>query len=423
MGTNRRGQWWERGLVALAVGFAVVLALPGVAGAAFPGSNGLIVYQSTQPSTGTDCPVQSTQQLFIALPGSPSTPTDPDKQLDCTGAKDEDASFSPDGSEIVFASNRQVGGNSNWQLYTEAFNDDGTASDTPALVHDQATATTVDSYPSFAPASPGNQNTIIFARQSGPYSPPQLYTVNLTNPNSLAPVFPTQTGFADSQPVYDPSNGNEIAFARTNLTTGYTDIVTYNFVTHALTDLSAANGDTTTHDSKPDFAPSPDSYGDQLIVFQSDRPSPCNTTELYTMTDQAPASPAQSTISPVFQNTQSVQVCPTGGSASPVALENPVYSPDGAQIAFDQFNATQQVFTTWDDSILNTSAQSDVARMSGETDLTPNTATDEAPTWGPVEPGVSTPEAPLGILLPLSATALLGAAVVYLRQRKRPVDA
>ena len=57
MGTNRRGQWWERGLVALAVGFAVVLALPGVAGAAFPGSNGLIVYQSTQPSTGTDCPV------------------------------------------------------------------------------------------------------------------------------------------------------------------------------------------------------------------------------------------------------------------------------------------------------------------------------------------------------------------------------
>jgi hypothetical protein len=81
------------------------------------------------------------------------------------------------------------------------------------------------------------------------------------------------------------------------------------------------------------------------------------------------------------------------------------------------------VFTTWDDSILNTSAQSDVARMSGETDLTPNTATDEAPTWGPVEPGVSTPEAPLGILLPLSATALLGAAVVYLRQRKRPVDA
>ena len=103
MGTNRRGQWWERGLVALAVGFAVVLALPGVAGAAFPGSNGLIVYQSTQPSTGTDCTVQSTQQLFIAVPGSPSTPTDPDKQLDCTGAKDEDASFSPDGSEIVFA--------------------------------------------------------------------------------------------------------------------------------------------------------------------------------------------------------------------------------------------------------------------------------------------------------------------------------
>ena len=101
-------------------------------------------------------------------------------------------------------------------------------------------------------------------------------------------------------------------------------------------------------------------------------------------------------------------------------MENPVYSPDGTQIAFDQFNQSQDIYTTYDDSVLNTAAAADVARMSGEVDLTPNYATDEAPTWGPVSPGESTPETPTHSALPAAAAGVIGAGILVVRRRRAP---
>ena len=115
------------------------------------------------------------------------------------------------------------------------------------------------------------------------------------------------------------------------------------------------------------------------------------------MTDVAPATPAGSTIQAVFQNSGGTQVCPksSGGTGTVVSLENPVFSPDGTQIAFDQFNYTQTVFTyTAVDDAISPVGNAAVAKMSTEVPVSPPSASSEQPTWGPVEPGVSTPEAP-----------------------------
>ena len=231
----------------------------------------------------------------------------------------------------------------------------------------------------------------------------------------------TQT-FSDTQPVYDPSNANEIAFVRTT-GSGKSQIYTYNFVTHALIDLSAADGDANSNDSKPDFAPSPNGQGVQLLVFQSDRPTPnvvngpCAGTQLYTMSDQA-----GSAITPLFQQQSGgppgpdgVQVCATSKDAisipngTKVGVENAVFSPDGTEIAFDQlaYNGsgnTQDIFTAYSVPV----SSSGVAQTGSLNDLTPNFATDQAPTWAPVSPGASTPEAPSVLHLPVDGGGIAG---------------
>ena len=290
-----------------------------------------------------------------------------------------------------------------------------------------------DDYPTWAPAAPSDQNAVIFQRTLAG-GQPQLSTENLRVPDSATPVFSSPTGFIDTEPVYDPSNANEIAFVRST-STGPSQIYTYDSSTHALVNLSAANGDAANSDSKPDFAPSPNGSGVELIAFQSDRPTaaqstsngPCSGTQLYTVSDQAPASGTTSV--PVFQtwtgspsSPTGIQVCATSKNVSGrtvlVADENPVFSPDGTEVAFDQvgFNGvsdTQDIFTAY-------APFSDNAdRFGQEVDLTPNFATDLAPNWAPVQPGASTPETPMALLLPLGGAGVIGAAVLVAARRRR----
>ena len=403
--------------VAAIMAGALVL-LPGVASAAFPGINGNIVFssgRSPNPSQ-TSCP-GGELELF----STPAFVTNPllQPQLDCTsGARDQHVFVSPDGSKVVFASNR-VSGSSSYELYTMPLVFDGSASGTPVDVSQILPANASDDYPSWAPASPSQQGAIVFARtlQGGL---PQLYTENINVPGSVAPVFSSNTGFSDSQPVYDPSNANEIAFTRTASPNGPSQIFTYNFSTHALVPLSADNGDASSNDSKADFAPSPDSSGVELLIFQSDRTSPCPGTQLYTMSDQPPAS--GSTIEPVFQSSTNplVQGCLYKGTGAAVATENPVFSPDGNDIAFDAINASQDVYAYTDD-VANLGATDDDAPMSSAVDLTPNYVADEEPNWAPVQPGESTPEAPSTLLLPLVAVGAVGLGVLVTVHRRRRV--
>jgi Tol biopolymer transport system component len=410
---NSRGNSFHRVAAAVAASFGVLLLLPGVAGAAFPAINGPIVFQSTRQATGNSCPYSGTNELFTQSAGG-----GPVSQLDCTGSTDQHPFASPDGTEVVFASNRKDG--VDFRLYVMPLLTDGTATGTPVDVSQNLPSGASDDYPSWAPAAPGQQNTIIFDSTRGGGSP-ELYTENLNNPGSVAPVF-TQTGtFSDTEPVYDPSNANEIAFVRKS-GSGTSQIYTYNFVSHALVNLSAADGDGNSNDSKPDFAPSPNGSGVQLLVFQSDRATPtavngpCVGTQLYTMSDQA-----GSPITPVFQE-MGKQLCATSqwaqgaGTGAKVADENPVFSPDGTKIAFDQLGTdnTPDVFAAYSAPVTGNC----VAKVAGLDDLTPNYVTDVAPTWAPVDPGASTPEAPSVLLLPLVGGGVVGAAVLLARRRR-----
>lgn len=404
---------FHRVVGAAAASTGVLLLLPGVAGAAFPAINGPIVFQSTRQATGNSCPYSGTNELFTTSAGGGTV-----SQLDCTGSTDQHPFASPDGTEVLFASNRKDG--VDFQLYTMPLLTNGSASGTPVDVSQNLPSGASDDYPSWAPAAPGQQNTIIFDSTRGGGSP-ELYTENIEDLGSVAPVFTNTASFSDTEPVYDPSNANEIAFVRT-AGSGKSQIYTYNFSTKVLVNLSASDGDGNSNDSKPDFAPSPNGGGVQLIVFQSDRATlnavngPCVGTQLYTMSDQA-----GSAITPVFQD-MGVQLCATSqwsqsaGAGAKVADENPVFSPDGTKIAFDQLgtDSTQDVFSAYSAPVSGNC----VAHVAGLDDLTPNYVTDEAPTWAPVDPGASTPEAPNVLLLPLVGGGVVG-AVVFLGRRRR----
>jgi Tol biopolymer transport system component len=400
--------------VAAASALAVVgaaIVLPGVATAAFPGSDGPIVYQSTETGITPCNPFTSSELFSVSSSGGPVS------QVDCDGHTDQHVFVSPDGSEVVFASDRS-GGSGSFQLYTESLTSPGTATD---VSYPQSAG--IDDYPSWSPAATPTSGVIIFQRTL-PGGSPQLYTENVNTPSSPAqPVFTSPTGFSDTEPVFDPSNANEIAFVRQS-PGGPQQIYTYNLSTPGTppVNLSASDGDGSSNDSKPDFAPTPTgSASTQLIVFQSDRSSaaasggPCAGTQLYTMSDQS-----GSTISPAFQVFAGSPSAPTGQQLCPkvngvnVATENPVFSPQGDAIAYDQPGPNSQNVFTYKVSVVD-----GVGMMSTASDLTPNFSTDEAPNWVPVFPAASTPEAPQSILLPAAGMGVFGAAGVLMVRRRR----
>ena len=152
---------------------------------------------------------------------------------------------------MIFASNRQDG--VDFQLYTLPLSTDGTATGTPVDLAGPPSGAS-DDYPSWAPAAPGEQDPDHLRQH--PEGEPELYTEDLDTPGSVAPVFSQIRNFSDTEPVYDPSNANEIAFVRTS-DGGKSQIYTYNLVTRSLVDLSAADGDGTRTTRSPTSPPHP----------------------------------------------------------------------------------------------------------------------------------------------------------------------
>jgi hypothetical protein len=102
-----------------------------------------------------------------------------------------------------------------------------------------------------------------------------------------------------------------------------------------------------------------------------------------------------------------------------VGVENAVFSPDGTEIAFDQlaYNGsgnTQDIFTAYSAPV----SSGGVAQTGSLDDLTPNFATDQAPSWAPASPGASAPEAPSALLLPVAGGGIVGGAVLLTRRRR-----
>jgi hypothetical protein len=371
-----------RGLVALvAIVLASGVAAPLTASAAFPGTNGVIVYAAaTSPFSPFCGGWRAGLQLFTQVPGS-SFPS----QLTCTRGFDLHPFVSPDGSEVVFSS---IGFGGTQQLYTVPLNGGHHHAHQPTLVSDAPQAR--DDYPSWSPSGDG---TIVFQR-TNPGALSQLFTENVNDPQSAAPVFPTATGFNDTQPVYDPSDPDLIVFVRQ--INSHSQIFSYDTSSGILTDLSTAGG-SNGDDAKPDFS----SDGHHL-VFQSDRS--CNAWQLYTMSVQG------NDQSPVFPQTGPTSACATGGV-------DPVFSPDDGSIAFDRR-------MHWGEELavvpVDGSGQASGSMKPLASPFFGFFGQAIQPNWGPNQtPPAQTTEAPLPIILPIAGFVAAGAALTVRRRRNR----
>ena len=314
---------------------------------------------------------------------------------------------SPDGSEVVFTN---VGDGVS-QLYTLSLPLTGHPRlARPVLVSDAAPASDDD-----ASWSPAGDGTIVFQRTS-PGNPTQLYVENVANPSSAAPVFSSPTGFDDTEPVFDPADPNILVFVRP--VGGHSHIFTYDLATQALTDLSAqGNGGGSGDDSKPDFAPG----GSGRIVFASDRA--CGYDQLFTMTLQG------TNQNPVFPTNQTK---PASSQACSIGADDPVYSPQGDQLAFDRlghfshgddqshdFAYEDHEWGGWSNLLFVAVDPSGIA-AGDATGLGRGHMSGVQPNWGPAAtPPAQTPEAPLPIILPVLGAGFAGAALLARRRRAR----
>ena len=392
--------------VCLTTGVATVgtnTIVPTMADAAFPGTNGLIVFSGSGQSQGRFCGGQHHQDQLFELPAEGSSPF----QLTCTSGGDEHPFVSPDGTEVVFSNI----GDGVSQLFTLSLPASGHRRFArPALVSDAPQASDDD-----ASWSPAGDGTIIFQRTS-PGSPTQLYFENVADPSSAAPVFASPTGFDDTEPVFNPSEPNVIAFVRP--VDGHSHIFSYDLSTQALTDLSAqGNGGGSGDDAKPDFGPA---GAGERIVFESDRA--CGYMQLYTMTAQGTDQ------NPVLPTTS--HQTPTGPQACSSPGDDPVFSPQGDQVAFDRrgnfspggdpghgFAYDDREWGGWSNLSFVTVDASGAA-TGNPTGFGRFGTTGVQPSWGPAAtPPAQTPEAPLPIILPVVGAGVAG-TVLFVRRRR-----
>ncbi len=256
------------------------------------------------------------------------------------------------------------------------------------------TSNASDDYPSWSPTG----NTIVFQRTT-PGDNSQLYLENVSNPASTAPLFPSPTGFNDSEPVFDPSDPDVVTFVRK--VGHHTHIFSYNLKSQVLIDLSAqGGGGVPDNDSKPDYAAT--GTGGR-IVFQSDRQ--CGHTRLYTMTsqgtDQVPVFP------PVKRHFRVISPRCNGASS------DPVYSPEGDALAYDgqAKGGATELFTV--------PVNSSGTATGNPTGITNHCALSEQPNWGPAaDPPAQTPEAGLPVVFPVIGAGIIVAFLAIYRRRR-----
>jgi Tol biopolymer transport system component len=366
---------------------ALILA-PTAANAAFPGANGLIVFASSRAGFARWCPSRHLGDQLFALPAGGSDPY----QLTCNAGSDQHPFVSPDGSEVVF-SNIVGGGHS--RLFTIPLPSSPLRRPQhPTLISYSSHAS--DDYPSWSPTGNG---TIVFQR-TAPGGNSQLYIENVSNPSSAAPIFPAPTEYNDTEPVFDPSDAELVAFVRH--VSGHSHIFSYDLASHVLTDLSAqGDGSTSGNDSKPDFSAT--GQGGR-IVFQSDRL--CKRTQLYTMTPQGTDQ------TPVFQTSRHRGI--PGPQSCQDTSDNPVYSPAGDALAFDK-RARDGVT-----EVCRVSVDSSGKATGSATSIPARWAMSGQPNWGPnTDPPAQTPETGFAVILPVVGIGIIVTFLVFNRRRQR----
>ena len=377
-----------------AMGLGLATVVPTVAGATYPGGNGDIAFVTTRGSN---------VNILQVNPNAPNIGTSAGDLAATTpltaGATDAEPFYSPDGTQVVFSSNR----NGRFGIFTVAQSDTNEA--TPAVEISQTTPESHDDYgPSFSP----DGSVVVFNRDNlaitsvvasvGPSSACTLYTpagglaLGGTNGDASRVVFDP----VDATKLVYVSGTNQIhllnGFVQPTAATPCPSEAGVTDVNLSTTATGSALGSAA--DENPDWAPD-----GSKIVFDSTRSGGHS---LWYFTNPTSATPTVAALWPGQAG--------SGGTTD----TQPVFSPDGLHIAY-----TQPV-TQNGQQVIDYESNTFGAPLSSATDLTLGVgkSANSQPAWQPLQPGPSTPEAPSALLLP-GVALLAGGGFLLVRSRRR----
>jgi Tol biopolymer transport system component len=375
-----------------AVLIGAAAAVPGVQ-ASFPGSNGRILFDS--PRSGAT--------RIHSVDPAPVNPT----AVAASNGSGEDlhASGSPDGTAMVFASDRTGPGNGSHRIFLNAAATTVPEPVTPPLDSDGAvqltTAAGDDRDPSFVDAT-----HVVYSHRTGT-GPYQLWVVSTS---TLVVTQILSSGCNDTEPVANPVNPDQIAFTRecpfANAELMLLDRSEAPSGSNPL-DLTAVNTSPSSgqdydvdQDRNPDWAPD----GSRIAVAGTSSSLFGSLSQLYSLSPDG----ANRTL---FWG-EATYPAYTGSGTND---RQPAYSPDGSQLAFTRTGSGTGI-----DVNIGLSDLTSLISATSSKDITPVAGTDDRPAWLPlVQPPPEIPEAPLNVLLPISGAAMIGAGFGLRRRTGR----
>jgi Tol biopolymer transport system component len=389
---------------ALFAGAAGTLGIVPAAYAAYPGTNGDIAISSTRNANIAIYQVDPSDPNL----GSPSGDQSATSGLTLGGA-DVEPFYGPDGQTVYFSSDRDAA--NEWAIFSIS---QATPESAPHPALELSAVPGSEAHNDYAPSVAPDKYTVVFNRdntsidtlwsQTAPSSVCTLYTP----PRGLAPAMSDGSG---DRPVFDPVDPSKLLYVgadgQIHLLSGIKFTAGSNPCASGQsgltdTDLSAeafpstsqyATGD----DASPDWSPN-----GQSIVFSSTRGGG-DTLFLMNLTTSPP------TGNPIW---------PSLAQPNATQSTEPVFSPDGTQIAFVQPRKGTQIF----DEMLVSQANGTFMGNGTATDLSEQMSSgisfDSEPDWQPLAntPPVL-PEAPFAAALP-AAALVIGGVIFGLRQRR-----
>lgn len=365
----------------LAVGSAAT------AGAAWPGANGRILFESAR---------NGAVNIHTVDPAAPASVA----QVSSSADRDETPAGSPNGQLVTFRLNRDTGNNQGRVYVAPSLQTLALPTDPDGVVQLTSLAGD-DKDPAFV-----TDATVIFSHLGNGETAYQLYTVSVAAPYTVQAVFPAPTGCNDSEPAVNAADTDLIAFTRTCAAASSHVWVFDRSLPVSGTnplDITAANGATypVTTDAEADWAPN----GTRIVVVGTGTIFD-GKSQLYSV------------------NPDGTDRRPFWGFGNPswngsgFNDRSPAYSPDGTRLAFSRGQVTgtgTDIFAS--DGTTQLSGVNSAASAGPAQDITPSRGPDLHPSWLPVvEPGNEVPEAPWSLLFGGSGALLLaGAAVMHRR--------